>query len=115
MRLLLTTLSVRIGDIGTYSNDSIPDILDGMPIVQTNLKRDLLAAHQNGDAKAEGNDRLFVKGAVTQIVPVGRSKGVGTVFGWRVPSFFVWLIKGRDYMISKAPSKIDGSEWPKEL
>ena len=104
-----------IGDIGTHGSDGIMDILEGVPVMETNLKRDLLAAHVNPDAKPTGKDREFVKNEKeTQLVPVGRSKGVGAIFGWRLPSFFVWLIKGRDYMISNGQQKIDGSEWAKE-
>lgn len=104
-----------LGDVGSYSRDGILDILDGLPVLETNLKRDLLAAHVHPDAKPEGPDRLFVKNEKeTQIVPVGRSKGVGAIFGWRVPSIFVWLLKGRDFMISAAPQRVDGSAWAKE-
>lgn len=105
-----------IGDIGSYSSDSIFDILEGVPVMETNLKRDLLASHANPDTKPTGKDREFKKTETEmQIVPVGRAKGVGAVFGWRVPSWLVWLIKGRDYMVPKGSTKIDGSEWAKEV
>ncbi|KAK3056972.1 hypothetical protein LTR09_002010 [Extremus antarcticus] len=104
-----------VGDVGTYSSDGIMDIMSGVPIMESNLKRDLLAAHADPEAKAKGNDRLFEKNEKeTQLVPVGRSKGVGAIFGWRLPSFFVWLIKGRDFMIGKAPDKVTGKEVEKE-
>lgn len=32
----------------------------------------------------------------TQMVLVGRSKGVGVVMGWRIPGWLVWTIKGRE-------------------
>ena len=84
--------------------------------METNLKRDLLAAHLDPDAKPTGKDRSYVKNMKeTQLVPIGRSKGVGAVFGWWVPSIFVWLIKGRDYMVPKGPERIDGSAWEKEV
>jgi hypothetical protein len=35
----------------------------------------------------------------TQLVPIGRSKGVGALMGWEVPSWVVWAIKGRDYWL----------------
>ena len=104
-----------LGDIGTSSSGGILDIIDALPVMETNLKRDLLAAHSNSEARPVGNDRLYVKNEKeTQLVPVGRSKGVGAVFGWRVPSIFVWVIKGRDYMISKGYERIDGSAFGKE-
>ena len=105
-----------LGDIGTYSSDGIFDIIEGLPVMETNLKRDLLASHNSDDGKPEGKDRLFVKREKEmQLVPVGRSKGVGAIFGWRVPSWFVWLIKGRDYMISKGQGRVDGTAFAKEV
>lgn len=49
-------------------------------------------------------------------MPIGRSKGVGAVFGWKVPSFLVWLIKGRNFMISESAvrDKLMGKDWEKE-
>lgn len=83
--------------------------------METNLKRDLLAAHKDPNGKPEGPDRTYTRmDKEMQIVPVGPSKGVGAVFGWRVPSIFVWLLKGRDYMIPKGPASISGSQWNKE-
>ncbi|KAF2172207.1 hypothetical protein M409DRAFT_49935 [Zasmidium cellare ATCC 36951] len=106
-----------VGDIGTYSRNGIMDIMDGVPVVNSNLKRDLLAAHENVDAKPTGPDRKWkATAAETQLVPVGQSKGVGAVFGWRVPSIFVWLIKGRTFMISESAVKdsLMGKNWEKE-
>jgi hypothetical protein len=57
--------------------------------METNLKRDLLAAHTNPEAKPEGQDRMYTRNEKEmQIVPVGPSKGVGAILGWRVPSIF---------------------------
>lgn len=88
--------------------------MQGLPVLEANLKRDLLAAHTDPNAKAEGQDKTYTRNEKElQIVPVGPSKGVGVVFGWRVPSWFVWLMKGRDYMIPKGPANVDGSNWKK--
>ena len=105
-----------VGDIGTYSNDSIFAIMQGVPVMESNLKRDLLAAHSEPTVTAKGQDRLYEKPSTTemQIVPVGLSKGVGAVFGWRLPSIFTWLIKGRDFMISTVQVKVSGSDQVKE-
>ena len=104
-----------VGDVGTYSSDGIFDIINGLPVMETNLKRDLLASHSNPDAKASGKDREFKKiEKETQIVPIGPDKGVGAVFGWRVPSFFVWMLKGRDFMSGDGYKRVDGQAWAKE-
>ncbi|KAK4634059.1 Oxidoreductase phnG [Fulvia fulva] len=106
-----------VGDVGTYSRNSIIDIMDSIPVLETNLKRDLLAAHVDYNAKPSGPDRLFKAGpAETQIVPVGRSKGVGALFGWRLPSWFVWLLKSRNFMVTEAGvhDRLMGNDWAKE-
>lgn len=104
-----------LGDVGTASDNGILTILNSVPVFGTNIKRDLLAMHTDPDAKPEGPDREFVlQTKEMQIVPVGRSKGVGAVFGYKVPSWFVWVIKGRDFMIGKGFSNVAGSDWGKE-
>jgi apoptosis-inducing factor 2 len=81
--------------------------MQAMPTVMINLKRDLLrdgkVAAAGGDEKAvpvTGKDKTFDKNAIgeSQAVPVGRSTGVGAMFGWRFPGFLIWLIKGRQYL-----------------
>ncbi|KAK3614932.1 hypothetical protein LTR56_026912 [Elasticomyces elasticus] len=104
-----------IGDVGEASHNSIMDIIDQTPVLTTNIRRDLLAAHKDIRANADSKDRVFkVNKTETQLVPVGRNKGVGAILGYRVPSFFVWLIKGRDFMLSGAADMIDGKKWAKE-
>lgn len=104
-----------VGDVGTASDNGVLAILKGVPVFGTNVRRDLLAMHNDDNAKPEGKDREYVPDTrETQIVPVGRSKGVGAVFGWRVPSWLVWLIKGRDYMVDRGRGNVDGSAWAKE-
>lgn len=104
-----------VGDVGTYSDKGIFAILNGVPVFGTNIRRDLLAMHTDPAGKAQDKDREYVPNLKEmQLVPVGQSKGVGALFGWRVPTFLVWLIKGRDYMISRAGGNIDGSAWAKE-
>ena len=81
------------------------------------MKRDLLAAHA-GDwsAKPKGVDRIYVpEKRELQVVPVGRGGGVGAAFGWRLPSWAVWLIKGRDYMVGKSEGSVHGRNEVKEV
>ena len=49
-----------------------------------------------------------------QLVPIGRSKGVGAAMGYRVPSIMVWAIKGRDYWLWTTGKLWDGRQWAKE-
>ena len=105
-----------IGDISTYSNNTIIEILSSVPVMETNLMRDLVAAHSDIHATPTGKDRIYKRDtSEMQLVPVGRNKGVGAIYGWRVPSLVIWLIKGGDYMIPGGPKEINGERWAKEV
>lgn len=45
----------------------------------------------------------------TVILPIGRDGGVGSVMGWQVPSWFVWLVKGRKFLMEKVDGYVFGS------
>jgi NADH dehydrogenase FAD-containing subunit len=107
-----------IGDVASYSRNSIPDIMSSFPVLFVNLKRDLLSYNAMlPDQKPQGKDRLYVRDdREMQIVPIGSGGGVGAIMGWRVPSWFVWMLKGRDFMVgmSGAPSA-NGDRMKKEI
>ena len=50
----------------------------------------------------------------TQMVTIGKSKGVGAVMGYQFPSFMIWLIKGRDYWLWTIGGLWTGKQWAKE-
>ncbi|KAI1410425.1 hypothetical protein F5Y13DRAFT_74053 [Hypoxylon sp. FL1857] len=98
------------GDVGNYSRGGFHSLYSAIPVLATNIKRDLLAAAASGqpDAKPDGPDRPFTASdSETQAVPIG-PKGVGAVNGWGLPSFLIWLLKGRNYMIGNIPATING-------
>ncbi|KAK3073344.1 hypothetical protein LTS18_014452, partial [Coniosporium uncinatum] len=109
-----------LGDVGSYTRGGILDIFDAVPICLTNVKKDLLAYAKAAEderlaLKVKGPDRVYKPNLKeTQLVPIGTKWGVGAVFGWRLPSFMIWLIKGRDYMASNAPKLTFGYKWIKE-
>jgi NADH dehydrogenase FAD-containing subunit len=49
----------------------------------------------------------------TQVVPIGTKQGVGALFGYKLPSWFVWMVKGKTYMIDKVPSWVTGADYKK--
>ncbi|KAI0473354.1 hypothetical protein GGR56DRAFT_675856 [Xylariaceae sp. FL0804] len=53
---------------------------------------------QRGPMHAGVTEEVFYRADTkeTQLVPMGRSKGDGAAGGFAMPSFLVWLIKGRD-------------------
>ncbi|KAK3395217.1 hypothetical protein B0H63DRAFT_462830 [Podospora didyma] len=102
-----------IGDASTFARQAAHSIQAAVPILCANLKRDLL--EQATGKKPEGEDRVFKE--VTkemQLVPIGTSKGVGAIMGFRLPSFFVWLMKGRDYWMWTTKNTWNGEQWAKE-
>lgn len=101
-----------VGDASTYARAAVHHILGAVPVLGANMRRDLLAARGLSDNSI---DREFKEEKrEMQMVPIGRSKGVGAVFGWRLPSFMVWFIKGRDYFLWTTPKLWSGTHWVKE-
>jgi NADH dehydrogenase FAD-containing subunit len=111
-----------IGDIGSYSRNNAVDIINSLPVLAVNLKRDLLSYDpMRPDEKPKGTDRVFKSDPrEMMIVPLGSGGGVGAIMGWKMPSWAAWLIKGRDFLVgmSGLPT-VDGSTaketvWTKE-
>ncbi|CAG8961981.1 hypothetical protein HYFRA_00014026 [Hymenoscyphus fraxineus] len=101
-----------VGDVASYSRPAVHILLEAIPILGTNMKRDLLQAA--GRAPVPAEDKIFKEDVrETQLVPIGKSKGVGAMMGWKVPSFFVWLLKGRDYWLWTTGDVWSGKQWAK--
>jgi hypothetical protein len=50
----------------------------------------------------------------THFIPIGKGGGVASAMGYQMPSFMVWLIKGRDYWLWTTPALWSGKQWAKE-
>lgn len=101
-----------VGDVASIARPAVHAILNAVPVLCANVKRDLLLA---SGVDVSGADRLFVEDTrETQLVPIGRRWGVGAAMGWQIPSFMVWLIKGRDYWLWTTGGLWSGSQWDKE-
>ncbi|KAL8937643.1 MAG: hypothetical protein Q9211_003577 [Gyalolechia sp. 1 TL-2023] len=98
-----------IGDVAGYSLGGALDVLDAVRPLCSTIFVDL-AGPNAGNHKAQAYKQVVTE---TQLVPIGPNGGVGAVFGWRIPSFLVWLIKSRDFMIRKAPGTVAGSDFVK--
>ncbi|CAN9478741.1 unnamed protein product [Alternaria alternata] len=102
-----------VGDAGSYTRGGVMDMSDAVPAAMTNLKNDLLA-HLTGEPH-KGDRHYTANLKEQQICPIGTQKGVGAFNGFRVPSQMVWMIKGRDYMISQlAEGTLRGDQFKKE-
>jgi NADH dehydrogenase FAD-containing subunit len=102
-----------VGDASNYARPAVHIIMDAVPVLAANLKRDLLIA---AGQTPPGDDRLLTADeGETQLVPIGRSKGVGAFKGTKLPSFLVWLFKGRDYFVGMTGGMWSGQNWAKEI
>jgi NADH dehydrogenase FAD-containing subunit len=101
-----------VGDVGSYSRNNAVDIINSLPVLAVNLKRDLLSYDSMlPDGKPKGKDRVFkADPREMMIVPFGTGGGVGAIMGWKLPGWAAWLIKGRDYMVGMSGlSTVNGS------
>jgi len=103
-----------VGDVASYSRPAIHLILSAIPVLCANISRDLLLASGKEESLV-GEDRVYKEDTrETQLVPIGKSKGVGAVMGYQLLSFLVWLIKGRDYWLWTTGALWSGKQWAKE-
>ncbi|KAK4868211.1 hypothetical protein LT330_007409 [Penicillium expansum] len=103
-----------IGDVGSHARPAIHNLTNTVVIMCANIKRDLLIA-EGKDESSVGPDREFKEDTrESQLVPIGRSRGVGAAMGLALPSLFVWLIKGRDYWLWTTGGLWSGTSWAKE-
>ncbi|PYH88856.1 FAD/NAD(P)-binding domain-containing protein [Aspergillus ellipticus CBS 707.79] len=104
-----------VGDVASnVQNTGVHVILSCIPILCANMKRDLLL-YTGKEGVAVGSDRVFKEDLRTsQMVPIGRNKGVGEAMGYQLPSFLVWLAKGRDYWLWTTANVWSGKQWAKE-
>lgn len=101
-----------IGDVNTFARPAIHNTVNAIPVLCTNIKHDLLLAAEPKTAHMQ--DCVFSEDTrETQLVPIGKSKGVGVVMGWRIPGFLVWLLKGRDYWLWTTGNLWNGKKWAK--
>ncbi len=93
-----------IGDVASYSKGNIPDSQWAVNALGYSIYEDL----SNG-GKALKVKRYSQMGKAMGLVPIGPKGGVGVLFGWRAPSWFVWLVKARGFMMEKAPDLANGA------
>ena len=103
-----------VGDAASYARPAIHLILNAIPVLCANIKRDLLLASGKEESSGGEDGHFKEDNRETQMVPIGKSKGVGAAMGYRLPSFMVWLIKGRDYWLWTTGSLWSGKQWAKE-
>lgn len=104
-----------LGDVAAAARPAVHLVLAQVPVLAANLKRDLLRDAGVANAAVPAEDRLFKEDTrETQMVPIGKGRGVGAGAGYALPSVMVWLIKGRDYWLWTTANLWSGKQWAKE-
>jgi NADH dehydrogenase FAD-containing subunit len=100
-----------VGDAASAARPAVHLLLNAIPVLCANIKSDLLLSA----GKEKNPERKYKEDTTeTQLVPIGKSRGVGAAMGWRMPSWAVWLIKGRDYWLWTTGDLWSGKHWAKE-
>lgn len=105
-----------LGDVTHYEGNRKATTTDPCCQVLTwNLKRVIL--EEGNVAVGDGAGWSIYKHSLDQMmfVPIGGKRGTGQVKAWKVWGFFVWLLKGRDYMVPWIVKSVSGSSVPKKL
>lgn len=104
-----------IGDASSYARPAVHNILSAVPTLCASMKNDLLLEAGHSKDMSPGVGHAFKEDMrETQLVPIGRGKGVGAAMGFQLPSFLVWLLKGRDYWLWTTENLWNGKKWNKE-
>ena len=118
-----------LGTVTSFTNGSFLDAVDTVRPLAESIRLDQVAATMPIPTKIEDNEfalwwswlcpsssdpmkrRITYKQNLSesQFVPCGRGGGVGVLFGWRVPSWMVYKIKARTFMIEKARPIVEGA------
>jgi apoptosis-inducing factor 2 len=104
-----------VGDVASTDRPAVHLILNAIPVLCNNIKQDLqLAAGVSASAPELTAERTYKSDKTeTQLVPIGKARGVGALMGWRLPSLLVWAIKGRDYWLWTMGDLWSGKQWNK--
>ncbi|MCJ1326948.1 hypothetical protein MMC10_003614 [Thelotrema lepadinum] len=109
-----------IGDAGSYSSGGVMDVQFGTRPLCTSIGVDITAQISSkeklGSSAKAPKALLQVKYKPmkdSQLVVISSNGGVVQILGWRLPSFLVWLIKSRDFMIGNAEQLVKGANYVK--
>jgi NADH dehydrogenase FAD-containing subunit len=94
-----------LGDVASFSLGNVPDSTWAIPALGYSVYFDLT----EGQGKGLKEKKYKQITASMGVMPIGPKGGVGCIFGWRVPSWFCWLLKSRTFMMENAPGVATGA------
>lgn len=95
MRIPSIPSAYAVGDIASNSPGGIMTIMTAVPTTFGNVVAELAG-------KGKGKEWKPMTTKETQAVPLGPEQGVGSAFGWWMPSFLVKTLKGKNMMFPNA-------------
>lgn len=98
-----------LGSVAAHSDGGILDVWNSIPAIMSNIQFDL------SDGKSAKEKAYHRPEKEMQAVPLGRNKGVGAFYGYRIPSLMIWMLKGRHYMLPEAKGVVDGSKYVRSV
>lgn len=103
-----------LGDVTHWDDNRKATTVDAQAQVLTwNLKKAL----QDGGKVGKGEDWKVYTHTTDQMmfVPIGKKYGVGQANGWRVWTFIVRMVKGKNFMVPWIPKYTTGTQTAKKL
>ena len=102
-----------IGDNASYSLGGVFDVMYAVRPLCSTISTDLAVKLATEEATPVKQTPYKQIKKDMQLVPIGPNYGVGVIMGWRIPSFLVWLVKSRTYMVEKAEGTVQGTDYVK--
>ena len=92
-----------VGDIVSNSKRTAIEAGNMFPILAGNILYDLT------EGKAGKNAEYHASKAQLMVVPIGRKKGAGILFGWNMFSFLVYFFKGKTFLLELYEKQASGA------
>ncbi|KAI9878307.1 MAG: hypothetical protein M1830_001288 [Pleopsidium flavum] len=99
-----------VGDVASYSDGSVIAVNNSVAPVATSIAIDIA---MKAGKRLPFMQKEYKPMEGTQLVPTGPKGGVGQLFGWKIPSAMVWLIKSRTFFVEKAEGAVKGLDYLK--
>lgn len=112
-----------LGSVTSFSNGSFFDVIDAIPALAESIRLDQLRKAKTLDIQPGwlgwlwGTDHMkrrvnyVPRPGEIQFIPCGRDGGVGEFYGWRIPSFAIYHIKGKTFMMESARPLVEGENY----
>jgi NADH dehydrogenase FAD-containing subunit len=103
-----------VGDVASYSKQGLLDVLQAVPAIGYSIWFDLHSKYGDGASTRALKEKKYKQiTSDMQFVPIGPDGGTGAVFGMKVPSWMVKMVKSKTFFVEKAPGLATGADYTK--